>query len=206
MKSPVLRGIFLFYGFEKYALHVDRRMTVYVEHSKHQNSQMFFEDLFTYTINLSDQTWIPIQHFVRICFDSSLVVSAASVLFMLPVLPMNIRIYIGSCPIFLRNSLSGNKNTVTKKGRSNSSGICRSETTWQVSLGLLCQNFPCHSNCVVYSSLDLIGLVHGQKIMPFASDLFSPDVREDILIVGISRRCFDCTSHVLTLYFPYRHP
>lgn len=120
---------------------------------------------------------------------------------MLPVLPMNIRRYIGSCPIFLRNSLSGNRTTVTKEGRSNSSGICRSEATWQVSLGLLCQNFPCHSNCVVYSSLDLIGLVHRQKIIPFASDLFSPDVREDILIVGISRRCFDCTSHVLILYF-----
>lgn len=127
---------------------------------------MFFEDLFTYTVNLSGQTWIPIQHFVRICFDSSLIVSAASVLFMRSVLPMNIMRYIGSCPIFLRNSLSGNKNTVTKKGRSNSSGICRSEATWQVSLCILCQNFPCHSNCVVYSSLDLIGLVHGRKIMP----------------------------------------
>ena len=45
--------------------------------------------------------------------------------------------------------------------------------------------------------LNLIGLVPGQKIVPFTSDLLPPGMREDIPLVGISRRCLDSTPHML---------
>ena len=102
-------------------------------------------------------------------------ISAATVLSMLPVLPMRVKRYFGSCPIRRRNSLRGEREY---RGEARQKHLVGHHTAREQFDKFLCILFDKAFGTVVIPLLSLqlnpIGLVPGQKIVPFTSDLLPP--------------------------------